>query len=287
MILYFFVIALVFVTIAGAVLTPTIRIVSEEVTSTGIVYDLKEGFLKLSKGDSTFTESFERASESFEQITNIFTLNRRKLIASVIVIIVFFFFAAYVMSLSYISYSDIINHFMSCNSKFGFVSNYISNLKRSLAYGLIHLCTITVINGLIAYSLLLLSGLLLKTIGLFSAPIIISLGIVLYALKSTIFAGWVPAIVHENKKILPALIHGIKTTTERGSQAFLSFIMMNIMVYVVVVIVSLTTFGAGLVIIIPTVMMFHRTLELVLFYNANDYKYYIDNETVIKRSIYK
>lgn len=287
MILYFMVVVLIFSTIAGSVFAPTIRAISNDIADTGIVADFKEGLTKLTQGDPTFTESFERASASLDQVADIITNNRSKFMWSIIIVILFFVLAAYVLSLSYISYSDIINHFMSSNSRFGFISNFIANLKRSLLYGLMHLLTVTLSNWLIAYFLMFLTGVLLKSIGIFSAPIIITLGIVLYSLKSTVFAGWLPAIVHENKKVLPAFVHGIKTISERGSQAFLSFIMMYTLAFVTIVLFSFTTFGAGLILIIPTAMMFHRALELVLYYNANDYKYYVDNERVIKKSIYK
>ncbi len=287
MILYFSVVALIFLTIAGSVLSPTIRTVNSEIQSTGIVEEFKEGLTKLTKGDPTFTESFQEASAKLELVADIFTNNRTKVIWSIVIVIIFFVVAAYAMTLSYVSYSDIINHFMCSNSRFGFLSNFISNLKKALLYSLMHLLTVSASNLLIAYLLLFLSGVLLKAIGILTAPIMLILGVLLYALKSTVFAGWLPSIVHDNKKILPAFVHGIRTISERGSEAFLSFVMTHSLSIIFVVIFSFATFGAGLIIAIPTVMMFHRTLELVLFYNANEYKYYVDNERVINISIYK
>ncbi len=287
MIGYFFIVVLIFVTIAGSALAPTIRTVSAEIQQTGFIEDFREGLVKLTKGDPTFTESLESATESFEQIGDIFSNNRTKVVWAIVIVALFIIGAAYVMTLAYVSFSDIINHFMCSNSRFGFVSNYIFNLKRSLLYGLMHLLTVSLSNILIGYLLLFLTGVLLKAIGILCAPIILVIGILLYSLKSTIFAGWLPAIVHENKKVLPAFVHGIKHTSERGSEAFLSFVMTHSLSFIMIIIFSFTTFGAGLVIAIPTIMMFHRTLELVLYYNANDYKYYVDNERVINISIYK
>ncbi|NCA67222.1 MAG: hypothetical protein EOM87_04060 [Clostridia bacterium] len=286
-ILYFVVVMLIFVTIAGSALAPTIRTVKSEIENTGVFTEFKEGFVKLTKGDSDFTESFQRASASLGEIAEIFTNNRTRVIWAIAIVMLFVLLAAYVMTLSYVSFSDIINHFMCTNSRFGFLSNFISNLKRSLLYGLMHLLTVSVSNILIGYFLLFLTGVLLQAIGILCAPIILTLGVLLYSLKSTVFAGWLPAIVHDNKKVLPALVAGIRTISERGSEAFLSFVMMHSLALIMVIVFSFTTFGAGLIIAIPTVMMFHRTLELVLYYNANEYKYYVDNEKVIKISIYK
>lgn len=287
MIVYFSVVVLLFVTIAGSALAPTIRTVSAEIQETGIVENFREGLVKLTKGDPTFTESFERATDSFNHIGEIFTNNRSRVIWAIVIVIIFVICAAYVMTLAYVSFSDIINHFMCSNSRFGFVSNYISNLKRSLLYGLMHLLTVSISNLLIGYLLLFLTGVLLKAIGIICAPLILIIGVLLYSLKSTVFAGWLPAIVHDNKKVLPAFVHGIKNISERGSEAYLSFVMMHSLSLITVILFSFTTFGAGLIIAIPTVMMFHRTLELVLYYNANEYKYYVDNERVINVSIYK
>ncbi len=287
MIIYFFIVVLIFVTIAGSALAPTIRTVSAEIQETGVVENFREGLIKLTKGDPTFTESFERATDSFENISNIFTNNRARVIWAIVIVVIFVIAGAYAMTLAYVSFSDIINHFMCSNSRFGFLSNYISNLKRSLLYGLMHLMTVSVSNILIGYLLMFLTGVLLKAIGILCAPIILVIGVLLYSLKSTVFAGWLPAIVHENKKVLPALVHGIKHISERGSEAFLSFVMMHSLSFIMLILFSFTTFGAGLIIAIPTIMMFHRTLELVLYYNANDYKYYVDNERVINISIYK
>lgn len=287
MILYFTIVILLFSIIAGSALSPTIKTVSSEISQTGVVQDFKEGVIKLTEGDPTFTESFERATDSLDLVGDIFTQNRSKMIWAIVILAIFFIVAAYVISLSYVSFSDIINHFMCSNSRFGFLSNFISNLKRSFLYGIMHLVTVSLSNILIAYLLLFLTSILIKAIGILCAPIILILGVLLFSLKSTVFAGWLPAIVHENKKVLPAFVYGIKTISDRGSEAFLSFVMMYVLAFIMIIIFSFTTFGAGLIIAIPTVMMFHKTLELVLFYNANEYKYYVDNERVINISIYK
>lgn len=281
---YFLIVTLLLGIIAVSILAPALSGVTEQIQVNGFFEKLLQGVRELITGNPHSQESLQEVYNIWNKIVDSFT--PKMFTTIVVVLVVFLILAKFIYSLAYISYSDIINNFMSSNARYGFISNFISNLKRSLLYGLLSLVTIfpyelaVLVSGYFIYV-----GLSKITSFLIALPILMIYICILMSLKSTIFSGWLPGMVRDNKKIHVALRESTSSIKKIFISAFGIYIVAYFLAAMFIVLSIISTFGAGVIISVPTVITFFITLESVIYYNATNHRYYINEKTVIETPV--
>lgn len=281
---YFLIVTLLLGIIAVAILSPILQDVIVQIESSGFFSKVYQGCRELLSGNPHSQETLQEVNNIWTNILNSFT--PRMLTTIIIVLAVLVIVAKFIYSLAYISYSDIINNFMSSNARYGFISNFISNLKRSVLYALLNLVTSFPYDlAVLTIGYFIFIGITKASSFLIALPILMIYLCLVMSLKSTLFCGWLPGIVRDNKKIHVALRESASSVKKIFINTYGIYIAGYFLAAMFVVLSIISTFGAGLIIAIPTVITFFITLESVIYYNATNHKYYINEKTIIEAPI--
>lgn len=286
MVVYFFVIVLVLSALNVSIVAPSVSAVIADIKSTGVLHYLKEGCMQFIRGEGEFSDSFNAMYNSFGEVQNILSGSGSTVVLLITVTLCTILVGAFLLSLSFLPFSDIINHFMNSKSNFDFLSNMVANVKKAAQYALAYTFIGFTLSALILYGSMLLFAALFKTIGLFSLPVVYAAALIAFSLKSVIFSGWLPAIVCDGKGIFRGFAHGLRQIAPHFTGVFWNFMFAHILGVSFVAIFGIVTFGVGFFVAVPSVFMVYRTLELVLYYNAKGYKYYVDKERVVRTSVF-
>jgi len=279
-IVYFLIVVLIVGAISFAVAHPALKSLSEKIGDTGFVQHAKSGVAKLVRGNSDFLIEFQAAYDSFEELSA--TLRAEKAAWTKLTVTFFVSFAiiTYLLALSFLPFSDIIRNFMSSKSEYGFMSNLVANGARAALYALFY--TLIVFTSQIAITALAAVVVikLMPEIGVLSLTVGYLILTLLSGLKSTLFAGWLPAIVTENVGVFKGFAVGIRAIGKRFMRSFWTFVFLSWILTYLILSFGILTFGAGLIIGVPSLFITYRIVELVLYFDVCGYRYYVDEQTV-------
>ncbi len=190
---------------------------------------------------------------------------------------------SFLSNMYHMAISNSLYYSMSNNVKMKFLPSFVSTLGQNLKYSLFALLTklpltIIIVSALIlSFQLLTVGG----AVALF-APLLIMLGLfLLLSAKTTLFYGWVPAIVVLNKGILFGLDKSLKLTLRKLKKVYANSFYMVLTIFVVNVFAALVTFGASLLLTIPMSILLMNAFSMVVFYSNYGMRYYVDEFNVI------
>lgn len=259
---------------------PFILIITNTLSESGIVQQVQATYDNLLNG-ATLQTVFQEAKAIFEQFLEMFRTNATlsvtsTLLFTIVLGIVFrFFFGLYEIPLT-----KVLENYMSSNAKSGFTANFISSLKKSSLFSITSFIYTVAADAIILLTLNLLFKLFgVPVLSIFTPFIIMIVLIVLLSLKSTFISMWSAYIIIDGQPLFKALALSFKKTGKHFTNIFGSFLISWILIIALNVFVGIFTFGAGLLATIPISMLFFRILNVTIFYNKNNKRYYID-ETV-------
>ena len=286
MIVYYAILLLLLVSIAAGIVAPIFAEMSAEIQSTGVGSQVHLFFNEFIHGDSSIIETFQAIGVTVGTIIDIVKHNNTAVINGLVVIAVFAILYIYLISFANLVCSDVINNFMNSNSRFGFISNFIYNLGRSALYGLLYMITYlpATIIGLVA-TYFIGYGLVKGGAILLAFPIAVLFFLVWQSLVLTVFAGWLPAIVVDKKNVAKALVTGPQKLFKNFGYCWMSVFVTMFLCFIFVSASTVFTFGIGFVIAFPTAVVAVKILELVLYYNANGYKFYETDKMVTEETM--
>ncbi len=284
--IYFIIVAIIITAIASAALSPTYSLLKSEFEASGFSESVKDTFHKLVSGDVNFLESLKNAASDFNAMLESIKSLRSNLIGAFCILLAFVLIFIFIFRMAQLPFTNVINQFMSVGNRFGFLNDYVLDLKRSALYALFSTLIVFPISLGFGIGLIYLFFATFKAIRLFALPIIFIIWLLISSLKSTFFCGWLPAIVKDDKKLFEGLAHGFKSIKGRFGRIFVCYLTARMLLVIACGILSVFTFGAGTLITIPLCIVFLKTLELVIYYNCNDYNYYVDKDKVNTTSIY-
>ncbi len=279
-IVYFLLVVLIVGAIAFAVAHPALQKLADKIGDTGFVQHAKNGIGKFIRGNGEYLDDFQAAYDSFGEVEETVRSAKTEWTNLTITLYIAFAVVTYLLALSCLPFSDILRNFMSSKSEYGFMSNLVANGRRAALYAL--LFTIFVFTSQAAIFLLcvILFIKLFAKIGLLSVSVCYLLFSLLSALRSTIFAGWLPATVTENVGVFKGFSVGIRAIGKRFLRSFWTFVFLNWILTAALSAFGVLTFGVGLIIAIPSAFIMYRIVELVLYFDACGYRYYVDAQTV-------
>ena len=275
MIAYYALSLLLFVSIAASIVSPIFGSMFEEIAATGVSAQISQFFDEFLHGESSIVDTFGAIGSTFNSIIDIVRSNNTAVVNGLAVFGVFAVLYLFVVAMSNLVCSDVINTFMNSNSRFGFTSNFIFNLKRSALYALIYLVTYLPASLVVLVLAVLTASVLIKLGALLLAlPVAVLLFLVLQSLVLTVFCGWLPAVVYDKCKVGKALVEGPKQIWKHFDYCWMSMFVTMFLSFIFVVASTIFTFGVGFIIAFPTAVVAVKILELVLYYNVRGYKFY-------------
>jgi len=285
--LYFIIIALLICTIVVVSIAPSIKAYQVKLSETGFFDDVKGIFDKLLNGDNSFLANVKDAKDSFLIFYNTLgdlSTNFNTIIAVVIAMTILFIF---LFRMCIIPYAVLVNMYMSIGNGFGFFSNFIIYLKKSAIYSLLSTIITTLLSAGIYIAIFYFIKFTLPKLHFFAFPVAFIIWVVLIAGRNLLFSGWIPTIVKEGKGVIESIGLGLKSIWHYRHRIILSYISVAILTAIMYGVLTIFTFGAGLLLAVPLQLAIMKTLDLVIYYNCNDYNYYYDKTTVNTSSLYK
>lgn len=230
-------------------------------------------------------QAYENLSSKFDQAGDIIRNNSLQINLSIVWLVLIYLLYVVFFSWGQYCVSDVINHHMSSNSKFGFSSNLIVNFKKAMRYSLLY--TAITIGFMIVVALLfwLSFATLFKVapvIGLASA---VGIFVLAMAVRRALLFGWIPAIVSDGLGVVDGLKKAMSLLKQRFAYALGLYVVYYIAWFALTVAITLFTFGVGTLFAISISLALAQACDLVIYYRTVGKRYYIDVLNVVDPSI--
>lgn len=230
-------------------------------------------------------QAYENLSSKFDQAGDVIRNNSLQINLSIVWLVLIYLLYVVFFSWGQYCVSDVINHHMSSNSKFGFSSNLIVNFKKAMRYSLLY--TAITIGFMIVVALLfwLSFATLFKVapvIGLASA---VGIFVLAMAVRRALLFGWIPAMVSDGLGVVDGLKKAMSLLKQRFAYALGLYVVYYIAWFALTVAITLFTFGIGTLFAISISLALAQACDLVIYYRTVGKRYYIDVLNVVDPSI--
>lgn len=194
-------------------------------------------------------------------------------------IVLIFFILPYLWHLSDLATNEGTFGYMSSQTKYGFTSSFVRRLNRSSLFSICFTITILPLN------LIFIAGILgicmLSTLHpvwmIASVAMLFCWIIFYYSLRATILGCWSSAITASNCKTWAGLRIGLRAV----SRSFLKIWSNSIVILFVLALIFLLTSPFGSVILIPLYCFVFSVFGMVVFFEHQGMRYYVDFNTII------
>ncbi|MGN0818497.1 MAG: hypothetical protein ACI4L9_05965 [Candidatus Coproplasma sp.] len=287
LLLYRVIVSLISFCLIAAVVTPLLHRVMDT-TQFKAMSDAVTNFLSgLSALDFTaIHEAWLEIIAAFGTLGELFTTKLGEIIGGVAVIVVVYFIQRFFLGLGNYTLGAMVNDKMALHANSPFIGTLIKNLGNASLYNLIYVPLSIIFDALCVAAMwaLFFLGLgflpLLTQIFLFVTVIIL-----LIAIKMTFTCDWLPSLIYGKKNNRQSLAYCFaygKSGNKNFVSALSNFIVLVLCVLALNVAAILLTFGAGLLITIPSSYLILISFEFVNYCDNNEVKYFIDKNTVVK-----
>lgn len=192
-------------------------------------------------------------------------------------------FRSVIYNLAYMPITNTLNYYMGSMTKYSFVNSFVSTFGLNLRYQLVYIFTLLPIKLLTTYAIMQMFRLF--TINGLFPMITLFLIILAFTLLSVIrvclFNVWIPSMIVFNSGVFSALIRGIKVSIRKFWATFSNSIALVLTILVINVIAGLATVGVALIITIPASYILYSTFGLVILYDSQGMRYYVDSYNVV------
>lgn len=280
--LYLIVVTLLVLAIAISAIYPVVSPIIKEVNGTDFFKHIGDAFSSVFSGDNDAqNQAFMQLKADYHSLLEIFANNTRLLVAGGALIFIFFFLYKFIATLCHLPIADVTNHFMMSNSRFGFTSNFILNIKKSLSYSLLHTLVLIPITAVMVGVIYLTVFVMSKISFILMGAVLFLIVVLLLALKRSMFAYWLPTIVVENKSCVAAFKQNFVMLKHSFSYVFGFYFIIYILIGAMSVLFTIGTFGLGVWLVGGMTTVYFKVSDMVIYYRKNRLKYYVDSDTVV------
>lgn len=220
----------------------------------------------------------KNVAETYGALIALIKENVSSIIGVSIVAFLLIYVETFLLGVSHFALTYCVNSHMASLTKTGFFEALFSSLKVSAPFEALY----AAIKNIVVILTLALSGLFavytMEFLSIFSLIISTWLLIFIFSMYLTVTVLFRPNVVNG------AGVGAAFKTKFEGKKfwtCFGSFVLSFTVGIIVNVASFLTTFGAGLIISLPLTALFFACLKLVVYYNVNNKKYYIDIDHIV------
>lgn len=230
-------------------------------------------------------QAYENLSSKFDQAGDIIRNNSLQINLSIVWLVLIYLLYVVFFSWGQYCVSDVINHHMSSNSKFGFSSNLIVNFKKAMRYSLLY--TAITIGFMIVVALLfwLSFATLFKVAPVLGLASAVGIFVLAMAVRRALLFGWIPAMVSDGLGVVDGLKKAMSLLKQRFAYALGLYVVYYIAWFALTVAITLFTFGVGTLFAISISLALAQACDLVIYYRTVGKRYYIDVLNVVDPSI--
>lgn len=284
--LYKLVITIIAMVLYALVITPFINAVTSSPDYVSLIDGVKEFLKHLVRGDGEIGSATEQIEKAFNALLNLIGENRGNIILGIVGLILVHTVEKFCTGLGNYAMAAIINDKMSLRANSPFFITLIKNLKEASLYNLMY-APLSVLYDVVCYlgAYLLIFRLiaLIPFIGLsLQIFLFITSVIILVSVKMTFTADWLPSLIRGKMGQREAFAYTFGRRNKKTFNVLSNFIVIVLIIMAVNVAAVLCTFGAGLLITIPSSYAILICFEFVNYYDREELKYFIDKNTIIK-----
>ena len=284
--LFLLVLAIVAAAVSVGVLLPTLSGFIDQVGELQILKAVGD-YAKTIFGDQPDAQqaAYARLVETYDSFLGIIDGNSLMInLAIVLAVLLYFVFILFMMWGMY-CISDITHNYMSSNSKFGFASNLVVNFVRAMRYASLYTLLSLVYYALGMFIVWLLFLTVYKGSAFVGCMMTLLVFFVLTAVRSSLFAGWAPAMVADDMTARAALGESFRMARDRFGSLFGWYFGYYVLVFSATILLGVVTFGIGSVFVVIVSLFHTRIFDMVVYYRYKGKRYYVDVFNVIDPTI--
>ena len=273
--LYYLIVFASFTGLFTLVLNLNLSVITNSPEAVALVDSVTDAFGTFINGDYSFIGDLNEKLSAFIALIG---AHLSSIFWSVGLGILLLYLEGVVMGVGNYTLVKLVDSHMATISKPGFIETMISDLKSSLPFEALYMLVKTVMVIIVFATGYLVGLLTIRFLSAFALIIAVWVVVFLLALFFTATALFRPSVIHGLgvKAAFKARISGKQFWTN------LAAYVLSITVAIVVnVLFFLTTFGAGVIISGALTGLFFACLQLVIYYNVNNKKYYIDFDNIV------
>lgn len=257
-------------------LTPIIELLSNE----GWFESLLRYLESIYKAPAEMAVGFEML---FSELWGIFTRNASFLwgnyIVSFLLLLIIPNIAFY---MSYFTTGDLVNAKLCSAVNYGYIHRFLMSLKRSVPYALFETIIKLPFVGL-QISAFLLYGILSTTWikATLLLPVLILVLLLISAVRRTLMIWFMPECATSGDRVYRCLGRSFKLVFKNFTRLMLSNFLLLLVEFAGVMILTVFTIGAGLIVLIPAIPVINAAFSLVSYYQISSMRYYIDSNTIV------
>lgn len=199
-----------------------------------------------------------------------------------LVVFVLIFAYRFVFGLYELPLTEVLSGYMSSNARIGFAGRYIACLGKSCRFVLVKILYTVVFDCVIFAAVYGLFVLLNVPVVKLIAPFLIMIVLlVLLGIRYTLIAMWAPHVTLSESGVFAAFGFSVRRAFRHFGSVFSTFLVAWTLIIAVNMLVGIFTFGAGLILTVPTSILFVHLLNMTVYYGKNGKRYYADATTVI------
>ncbi|MDR2202660.1 MAG: hypothetical protein LBP26_07920 [Clostridiales bacterium] len=272
---------LVVLVIVGSLSYPFVRFIYRSITDAGIDAAFSEIFRGLMDGD-TFASVVERLRELWTRVTELFSANKGLTLTSTLwVFLILTAVYRFVVGFYELPMLALLEGAMSSDARLGFFGAFIAALGKSSRFILVKMIYTILFDAFIFGVIDLMLGMFkVPFLSVFTPFIIMLFVICALSFRYTLIAMWAPAVVTDGKGIFAGFIFSVKKAFQNFGSVYGNFAASWVIIIALNIFIAVFTFGAGLLASVPVSMLFVAVLNMTLYYNKNEKRYYVDGVIV-------
>lgn len=284
LLLYKLIVAVLFGCICAGLIYPIINNVTKSDVFSDLLGGFSDFFSKLVNGEASELGAItEQITEDFSDILELIKNQQTRIIVSVIVLVVVYLIQKFLQGIGHYTAACLINDKMALHANSPFMMSLIRNLGKSSIYNLVYVPLSILYDVLGSF---LVGWLLLYCFTFLPLLLRIYLTVVcillLVIIKMTFTTDWLPAMICGKKSNLGAMSATFVRKGKDNKSVLSNYVILVLIIMALNVGAVFLTFGAGLLITIPSSYIILICFQFVNYCDDNEILYFADKNTIIK-----
>lgn len=249
-----------------------------------IIESAKSFVTNLLSGQMTELQSLsEKVKTAYAELIELFNTKLSEAVLSGLLLLLIIVVSKWFTGLGNYATASVINDKMALRAKQPFLVTLIRNLKNASIYNAIYVPLSVLYDLIIAVAMFFLFFTLLNSILYFFICLFLFViaMVFAYTFKMTITSDWLPALIRGKMKQGAAIKYAFSRKNKNTFNVMSNFFVIVLTVFAMNMAALTLTFGAGLLLTIPSSYALIICFELVNYYDREEIKYSVDKNTTI------
>lgn len=283
--LYRTIIIIISLSIGTTCLYPFVHGLISSETLTALVKNIQNFINSFLSGEvSNLKQISDDIKVTFGQFVLLLRTRMTQIVLSGVLILLLYIIEKWFAGLGNYTTAALINDKMAFRATSPFVGTMISHLKEAAIYNAIYVplsilydLVICIMLGVVVY--FMLDGVQWFIISVFIFTLIM---VIALAVKMTFTTDWLPALIRGKMKQKQAIVYSFSRKGKNTINILSNYFVLILIILAANVTACISTFGVGLLITIPASYVTILSFEMVIYYDREHIRYFLDKDTIIK-----